>query len=206
MDARYAALWSRSDGPAWEARHELTEAEYQTTSDTMGARGYTLRNLSGYAVRGEARYAAIWEQSDGPERQARHGLTPAQYQAAFDQFAAQGFRLVQVSGYRVNLDVLFAAIWERRSGAAWQARHALTAAEYRHALADLTAQGYRLAWMNAYSQGGRARYAAIWEQAPGPAWQSMHGLDPARYQQNIDQLAAQGFALAQVCGYGEGFD
>jgi hypothetical protein len=44
-------------------------------------------------------YAAIWEQRQGPAWVARHGLTSAQYQQAFEDLVGQGFRLVQVSGY-----------------------------------------------------------------------------------------------------------
>ena len=46
-----------------------------------------------------ARFAAIWEQTGGPEWQARHGLTAAQYQLTFDQLGTQGYRLIDVSGY-----------------------------------------------------------------------------------------------------------
>jgi DNA-binding transcriptional regulator of glucitol operon len=105
----------------------------------------------------------------------------------------------------VNVDVQFAAIWEKRSGASWQARHGMTAAEYQKTFDDMSARGYRLNWVCGYSQSGTAHYAAIWELAPGVAWQARHGLDLARYQQTFDQLAAQGYALAQVSGYGDGF-
>jgi len=46
--------------------------------------------------------------------QARHGLTSAQYQATFDELLSQGYRLVQVSGYSVNGEDRYAAIWEQR--------------------------------------------------------------------------------------------
>ena len=80
--------------------------------------GYRLVCVSGYAENGEARYAGIWEQQEGPDWQARHGLSRSQYQQTFDQMAAAGFAPVQVCGYRVNVDVRFAAIWERRPGIA----------------------------------------------------------------------------------------
>jgi hypothetical protein len=113
--------------------------------------------------------------------------------------------VVQLSGYRVNTEVLFAGIWEKRSGHGWQVRHGLTAAGYQKSFDEMAAQGYRLVWVDGHSYSGRAHYAAIWELAPGPAWQARHGLDPARYQQTFDELAAQGYALAQISGYGDGF-
>jgi Bacterial tandem repeat domain 1 len=55
--------------------------------------------VAGYNVNGEDRYAAIWEMSDGRTWQARHGLTPVEYQQAFDELVGQGYRLVDVTGY-----------------------------------------------------------------------------------------------------------
>lgn len=52
------------------------------------------------------RYAAIWEQADGPAWHARHGLTAAQYQQAFDQPLAEGYRLKCVSGYSLQIDAM----------------------------------------------------------------------------------------------------
>src|SRR5262249_20438219 len=65
------------------------------------------------------RYAAVWEKEAGPAWQARHGLTPAQYQQAFNTLTQQGYRLVEVSGYSVDGKDTYAAIWEKRQGPAW---------------------------------------------------------------------------------------
>ena len=184
----------------------MTAAEYENTSANLAELGYRPRVVSGYAIDGVAHYAAAWELDEhGLPWQARHGLTPAQYQTALDQMDAQGYRLVQVCGYQVNLDVFYAAIWERRAGPAWQTRYGLTESAYRSAMDDLTGQGYRLTWVSGYSHGGRARYAGIWELGPGPAWQTRHGLDAAACQLTADQLAAQGYAPVQLAGYGDGF-
>ncbi|MGW1681430.1 hypothetical protein, partial [Saccharopolyspora sp. NPDC002376] len=48
----------------------------------------------------------------------------------------QGFRLVDVSGYGNSRD-RYAAIWEQRSGPAWQARHGLTADQYQQTFNEL---------------------------------------------------------------------
>jgi hypothetical protein len=71
------------------ARHGLSGAQYQAAFDQYVAQGYRLRCVSGYNVNGVTRYAALWDKSSGPAWVARHGLTAAQYQAAFDQYVAQ---------------------------------------------------------------------------------------------------------------------
>ena len=47
------------------------------------------------------------------------------------------------------------------------------------------------------------RFAALFEQGDGSAWQARHGIDAATYQQTFD-AGAQGFRLTDVCGYSEG--
>jgi hypothetical protein len=205
-DARYVAIWEQSAGPAWQARHGLSSANYQKTFDQLVAQGYRLVEVSGYEVGGDVLYAAIWEQRPGPAWQARHGLTGADYQKTFDELVAQGYRLVEVSGYAVGGDARYAAIWEQRPGPAWQARHGLTGADYQKTFDDLVAKGYRLIDVSGYTIGNEPRYAAIWEQSAGPAWQARHGLTGADYQKTFDDLVAKGYRLTEVSGYGVGGD
>jgi hypothetical protein len=109
-----ATTGNAAPSPEWQARHRLTAAEYQQTFDQLRGQGFRLVQVSGYGVAGQDRYAAIWERREGPELQARHGLTAAQYQQTFDQLRGQGFRLVQVSGYSIGGGQdRYAAIWEK---------------------------------------------------------------------------------------------
>ena len=96
----------------WVAHHGLTSEEFQQRFDEYADQGYRFTHVSGYSVGSEARYAAIWEERDGPAWVARHGLTSSQYQNQFDGYVYQGYRLIGVSGYSVNSDARFAAIWE----------------------------------------------------------------------------------------------
>jgi hypothetical protein len=96
---RFAAVFEQQDGPAFQARHGLTAAQYQQTFDQLVGQGFRPVVVSGYSVGGQDRFAAVFEQKSGPAFQARHGLTAAQYQQTFDQLVGQGFRPVIVSGY-----------------------------------------------------------------------------------------------------------
>ncbi|WP_392482999.1 hypothetical protein [Nostoc sp. C110] len=199
--SRYAAIWVKSGGPAWQSRHGLTSAQYQATFDKLVGEGYRLVHVSGYAVNGQDRYAAIWEKSDGPAWQARHGLTSAQYQATFDKLVGEGYRLVDVSGYGVNGQDRYAAIWVKSGGPAWEARHGLTSAQYQATFDKLVGEGYRLVDVSGYDVNGQNRYAAIWEKSGGSAWQARHGLTSAQYQATFDKLVGEGYRLVDVSGY-----
>jgi hypothetical protein len=201
---RYAAIWEQLASPPWEARHGLTSAQYQQTFDDLRSKGYRLVHVSGYGVGGQVFYAAIWEKRSGPAWQARHGMTSAQYQQAFNDLTAQGYRLIDVSGYNVAGQDRYAAIWEQRGGPPWEARHGLTSAQYQQTFDDLQGKGYRLVHISGYGVHGEDFYAAIWEKRSGPPWQARHGMTSADYQQAFDDLNGQGYRLINVSGYSVG--
>jgi len=148
------------------ARHGLTSSQYQTEFNRLVGQGYRLVLVDGYGQGDATRYAAIWEKRQTPAWQARHGLTSSQYQEEFDRLVGEGYRLVHVSGYGQGNATRYAAIWDKSSGPAWQARHGLTADQYQEEFDRLVGQGYRLTWVSGYGQGNATRYAAIWEQQP----------------------------------------
>jgi hypothetical protein len=197
----FAAMWEKTGGSAFQARHNLTATQYQQTFDQLVGQGFRLTYVNGYAAGSEPRFAAIWEKTGGPAFQARHNLTAEQYQQTFDQLVGQGFRLRVVSGYSAGGQLRFAAIWEKTGGPAFQARHNLTAAQYQQTFDQLVGQGFRLTYVNGYSDGSEPRFAAIWEKTVGPALQARQNLTAAQYQQTFDQLVGQGFRLRGVSGY-----
>jgi hypothetical protein len=201
---RYAAIWDKSSGPQFHARHGLTNAQYQQEFNTLTQQGFRPVDVTGYAVGGQDHYAAIWEKSPGPEFQARHNLTAEQYQQTFDQLLAQGFRLVHVAGYNVNGQDRYAAIWLKTSGPPFVARHRLTADQYQATFNQLLNQGFRLVDVSGYSLGGQDHYAAIWEKSPGPEFQARHSLTSDQYQATFNELVKQGFRLVRVRGWGVG--
>jgi len=203
----YAALWVKtSSAPAWQARHGLTAADYQTTFNQLTAKDYHPVLVNGYATAAGARFACIFQQGATGLWAARHGLTAEQYQAAFNEFTGQGYALDWVSGYFDGGQDLYAAIWRKQPGApAWQARHGLTAEQYQAFFNDVTAQGYKPVVVCGYGDGAQDRYAAIFRKIAGaPAWQARHGLTPVQYQATFDQLVAQGYRLELVSGYSAG--
>jgi CubicO group peptidase (beta-lactamase class C family) len=200
----YAALWVKTaSAPGWEARHGLTAADYQTTFNQLTSQGYHPVLVNGYETSGGPRFACIFQNGATGPWVARHGLTSAQYQAAFNQFTGEGYMLDWVSGYFDGTQDLYAAIWRKPPSApAWQARHGLTSAQYQATFDQLVAQGYKPVVVCGYSDGVQDRYAAIFRQVPGaPAWQARHGLNSAQYQATFDQLVAEGYRLELVNGY-----
>ncbi|KAF9989205.1 hypothetical protein BGZ75_007230 [Mortierella antarctica] len=109
---RYAALFDKSAGPKFTARHGLTSAQYQAEFTKLKGEGYRPVTIDAYTVNGQDLFAGVWEQSTGPDWAARHNLTPAQFQAEFDRLVKLGFKLTNVSGYGSG-SALYAGLWTK---------------------------------------------------------------------------------------------
>ncbi|OIK16877.1 hypothetical protein BIV60_02370 [Bacillus sp. MUM 116] len=134
-----------------------------------------------------------------PAWQALHGLTAEQYQRTFNELVKKGYRLIDVSSYTIGGKDRYAAIWEKRNGPAWQARHGLTAEQYQRTFNELVKKGYRLIHINVHTNGsGKDRYAAIWVKQKGPAWQARHGLTAEQYQRTFNELVKKGYRLIHI--------
>ncbi|MGG0756986.1 serine hydrolase [Brevibacillus laterosporus] len=186
---------------AWQVRHGLTSPKFQAEYNSLVSQGYRLIDISGYGVGGVDRYAAVWEQSPGPEWQARHGLSSADHQALFRTMTAQGYRPVRVSGYEVAGRDRYASLWEKMTGPEWRAHHGLTADQYQAEFNNLISQGFRLIDLCGYTVAGQPRFAVIWDKSPIVNWVARHGLSSAQYQAEFNHWSNQGFILWRVSGY-----
>ena len=179
---RYAAIWEQKEGPSYVTHHDMTSAQYQAKFNKWKKKGYRLTHVSGFSSKSSGKFAAIWEKKVGPPYVARHNMSSSKYQAEFKKWKKKGYRLVHVSGYSKNRIPRFAAIWEKKKGPPYVARHNMSSIKYQAEFNKWTKKGYRLTQVSGYASKGRARYAAIWEKSPGPAYLTRHGLNGANYQ------------------------
>jgi CubicO group peptidase (beta-lactamase class C family) len=87
---------------------------------------------------------------------------------------------------------------------AFVAYHGVTAATHQAKVDELAPRGFRPTSLNVSGDPRDARYAAVWQQRPGPAWVAIHGFSAGEYQTRFDQLNAQGLAPAIVTVTGAG--
>ncbi|CAM6118437.1 unnamed protein product [Calypogeia fissa] len=151
----------------------------------------------------------LWALAMGAKAQsnpwvAYHGMTSDQYQNNFNNLVAQGYRLNYVSGYTLNNDPRFAAIFEQRSSPSWVAHHGMTSAQYQQYFNTYISQGYRLVVVNGYTVNGMDYYVAIWDQSPSGAWVARHEMTSSDYQSYFNTYVSQGYRLRHVSGYAIG--
>ncbi|RCJ41319.1 hypothetical protein A6770_08880 [Nostoc minutum NIES-26] len=187
---RYAVIFEKTaNAPAWVARHGMTSGEYQNEFNKYTSQGYRPIDISGYTVNNVDRYAVIFEKTaNAPAWVARHGMTSSVYQSEFNKYTSQGYRLVKVSGYSLNSQDRYAAIWEKSGSGAWVARHGMTSQEYQDEFDRYFYQGYRPVWVNGYTVSGQDRYAAIWESQNGYKSSELQAIDQtvAQFMQTYD--------------------
>ena len=106
-----------------------------------------------------------------------------------------------MSGYIINGQDRYAAIWEKRSSPPWVARHGLTSTQYQQQFNELAAEGYRIAKVSGWRAGNEPHFAAIWEEVDGPKWQARHQMLSDSYQEESDRLPTEGYRLRYVSGY-----
>ena len=114
---------------------------------------------------------------------------------------SQGYRLTDVSGYRVGNEERYAALWEKTGDSPWVAKHGMTSARYQKEFDKLTKDGFRLVHVTGSSVAGAYRFAAIWEKSTGAPWVARHNMTSDQYQQEFTKLTNDGYRLLTVTGY-----
>lgn len=107
----YTALYDKSDLGSWQAKSQLSAAQYQQASDDNWKQKRRLVYLDSYVHGGQPYFSAIWSSKPAGKYKARHGLTSAQYQSEWQSATGSGMRTRGVAGYGVGNSARYAAFW-----------------------------------------------------------------------------------------------
>jgi len=133
---------------------------------------------------------------------SRVGLTNAQYQSEFTNWQNKGFRPTYVSGYAVNNQDYYAAIWENSTGTGWTAHHAMNQATFTQQIGVNLNAGNHLAMANGYTVNGADMFVAVWESGTTPTVVAKFPLTAAQVPTTVATQAQQGYRAIQISGYG----
>ena len=200
---RFAGLWVKQPGPAWQARVGLSAADYQKAFDDFGKQGYRLTWVSAHEVSGAPRFEAIWEQKTGPAWVAHHDLTAANYDATVTPLVQQGYRVIHVTGYTSGGVARYAVIMEQSTGPALTVSRDMSPGTFQSTFNALSATS-TLKEVTGYNVGGQDHYAAIWERTPGPISVVRNGVPDSWYQNVHDNLYYQGYQPVFVTAFSSG--
>lgn len=146
-------------------------------------------SLSVYGEPGDAQYAAVWVQRQGPAWVAVHGVDSAGYQSFFNNWTAKGYAPTLVTATGDSSNAVFAAVFEQGVHGAWTARHGMTSGPQTH---PGTFQNLNQAARDAkmmlrsfaiYGASDDRRYVAVWHANPTFVKWHVHSADTgATYQ------------------------
>ena len=84
-------------------------------------------------------------------------------------------------------------------------RRGVPANQYQEVVEEAVGAGYRLEWVDGYTDDGKVHFNAIFRtNDPAIAWASHHNMTGTTYQQYFDKYRDQGFSLDHIDSYGVG--
>ncbi|TKB67398.1 MAG: hypothetical protein E8D52_12545 [Nitrospira sp.] len=174
------------------AYHGASAAEHQRRFDELMPQGFRLTALTVSGDTSDARYAAVWDERQGPAWKAVHAVNAAQYQVAFDLAAREGFAPIIISATGSAGSEIFAAVFEQSHDSAWFAHHGMmwgdenTEGSFVNAQKRAKDQGFIPKSLCVYGNSADRRFAGIWHaNTQKTAW-SWWFVDPSSYQRVFD--------------------
>ncbi|PSB20495.1 hypothetical protein C7B61_07325 [filamentous cyanobacterium CCP1] len=147
-----------------QARHGLSESQYQTLTSQLAEQGSMPDWINFYTVGSQVFVNAVYRPAQVGWL-ARHNLTGSQYQSLYDENIKNGsFKLKQIDSYVRDGQIWYAVVMVRGSSANMPAYHGITADEHQKKFDDLTAKGFVPVNISVTSIGGQRRYAAFYEK------------------------------------------
>ncbi len=110
---KYTALYEKRNVGSFEAKSQLTPAEYQALFNVNQGKGRQVVYLNGYNIGGAPFIVAIWHGATNAAAKAKHGMSGAGYQTEYDSARAAGLLTRTVTGYRDGGQVAYAAVWRK---------------------------------------------------------------------------------------------
>jgi hypothetical protein len=196
----YAHTWVKKPG-GWAATHGQTFAQFNTRFAELTAAGYRLERISGWDDGGTPRYASVWTANPAKTAWLSHiRMTSAEYQQKFNEYGAQGYRLVSVDGYELNGQARYAAAWVRDS-VPIRAIHDVGVQAFQTFFDQAVAAGYRLTDRDVFTVGNAVRYAGVFTRDGGPAFRSYSGWNFYTFEPQWAKHRAEGWRPVSIAGY-----
>ncbi|MEE3329133.1 MAG: serine hydrolase [Myxococcota bacterium] len=199
-EARYSAVWRKQPSVEWQAFHDQTSSEYNTTVQNMKRLGFRPVLVDGFNVGQAVLFVSIFERNTDAW-EARHNMTSSDYQAEVDYWVdEQGYGIRHVSGYSINGQAYYAAIFDRSPSPEWISEHGLSEPTYQARVTELAELGFQPVVISAFWIGNAEYFAAVWHKV-NLRFKARHGVDRGDYQNLVDDLYYEGFSPMAVKGY-----
>ncbi|MEZ4883241.1 MAG: hypothetical protein R3E32_00800 [Chitinophagales bacterium] len=190
------------DKTTFASYHGLTGAAYQQKFNDLTGKGYRLSFIESYLQNGEIRYAPIFTKEVGPAWKAVHGLTQAAYQKKFNDFLADGYRLVNRSVVIKGGQKYVAALFDKANVGSWVAKSNLSVAATQTEMEQQKIAGKKVAYMDVTQETtSKITFSPIFDKAPHNAWYALNNLTDAQLKAEIAKANNNGYKTILVMGF-----
>ncbi len=107
---RFTAVFVPADDAPWEARYELTAAQFQQNVTEWDQKGYRTATVCVHDTAGGPLFSAVFVK-DGRWWEAHHGMTADAYQGKCSLLNSQGCQVVSAAAYHDGIALRYAAVW-----------------------------------------------------------------------------------------------
>lgn len=185
----------------WIARQKQDLDRFNEHRQELERKGYRLIFVDSYPAGNSTSFSSIYVRDGGSQTKVTPFLLPEVHQQMLDQMTRDGWRPIRVSSlWRGGLRWV-TTLYEKRLVGNWQLDSRLTHAQYDTLFDRNGRKGWELVHLDAYTENGSARYAAIWHQnTPYSAVSGAHRLSFDGYQQTFNSQIAQGYLTRVVTG------
>jgi CubicO group peptidase (beta-lactamase class C family) len=161
---RFGAVWLYDPGADYVGIHNTDGAGYQTFFNNNVANGYRAQVVDGYLAGTVDNYIAIMSKAGSGAWVAAHGLTSAGYQTFFNNWAGQGYRVIDVSAYKVGGTTYFAAIMVNDGAFSSAARHDYLPSDLFNQAVSFAQTDQQPIVIESYDTGSTRNFAGVWIQ------------------------------------------
>jgi N-acyl-D-amino-acid deacylase len=191
-------------GVLWEARHDLSNADFHKALNELKEKEYRPICFCPYMDGKELLVACLWlKDNRRPGWFTTWSQAGDAYQKKFEEMAGKGQRPAVLFGYPTLRGTHFAGLFTRPAGG-WTARHGMSGDDLVRTIDEQTKTGFRVAWASGYREGADPRFNLILEQDATKQTLLLHNLEQPDFQNALDRNGRDGWALEIVSGYSYG--
>lgn len=194
-------------GIGWVSNRDLTSESFAEKFTQYSDDGYRMIDFDAYETGSGIRYSMVWEKNVRNRGWFEYrDMTDDGYHTKWEQLKNDGYRPVDVEGYRIGGQLRFGGIWIKNTeNYAWSSKRGMTKAEYEAYKTEQKNLGLRMIDLEMYETGSGIRYASVWvNDNNNNDWKELHGLNRDDYQNQLNTLTGQGYFVTNFDSYKDG--
>lgn len=204
---------------AYDVTHGVERGTLAKEIEKKKRAGFRMIHVDGFATAKDPRFNAIWERKgrggppprpgvpsrlkSGSVTKVELALKAPDFRAKNTDLSKKGYALLHVDGYEDRGQVLYAAVWTKKSTPRQIVRFGLTGDQFDAGFPMNTRDGYTLDSFEAFATGSGVRYNAVWTKRARTTQRLERGMTSTAFNIKTQDMFRSGFHLTHMDAYVE---